>query len=115
MLNFYPDFTLVPGQRGDTAIRRLLATVPDQLVFRGRTQKSKTPAPTSPPSTPTTLEAHPAAITVPANVGQELLDVVEVTDPRCGVTAHRFRVQNIITEYDRTRGRYDQTIALGAP
>jgi hypothetical protein len=33
-----------------------------------------------------------AAITVPANVGQELLDVVEVSDPRCGIVSERYRV-----------------------
>jgi len=60
-------------------------------------------------------EAKPAVIIVPTNVGQELLDVVEVTDPRCGIVSQRYRVKNIITEYDRTRGRYEQTLALGAP
>ena len=60
-------------------------------------------------------EAKPAVIIVPTNVGQELLDVVEVTDPRCGIVSQRYRVKNIITEYDRTRGRYEQTLALGVP
>jgi len=34
--NFYPDFALDPGMPGDTAIRKLLSFVPDQLVFRGQ-------------------------------------------------------------------------------
>ena len=192
ILNFQPEFSLVPGQRGDTAIRRLLAMVPDMLVFRGQDAFVKNPLPAEascydygPDDHPiaagryagavTTsrtraigrhtvggveepvigdafdwdllqlfdylvvtydanlddpavaeqraesmlrslaLEARPATITVPTNVGQELLDVVEITDPRCGIVSDRRRVQNIATVYDRLKLRYDQTMTLGAP
>ncbi len=189
ILNFYPDFTLVPGQRGDTAIRRLLATVPDQLVFRGQDAFVKNPVSSESscydygpaahaiaagkyadavtasrtraigrdasddqviadafdwdlqelydqlvvaydPNLATyaealaraervlrtlSLEAKKTQIIVPTNVGQELLDVVEVTDPRCGITAEAYRVKNIMTEYDRSNGRYGQVLTLGAP
>jgi hypothetical protein len=57
----------------------------------------------------------PATIVVPANVGQELLDVVEVTDARCGISEEDYRVQGIRTLYDRRQGRYEQTLTLGAP
>jgi len=59
-------------------------------------------------------EAEPAVITVPTNVGQELLDVVEVTDERCGINQAKYRVLAIQTDYDRRQGHYDQTLTLGA-
>ena len=41
--SFYPDFAVNPGTGGDTAIRRLLAFVPDRLVFRGQEAFTKNP------------------------------------------------------------------------
>jgi hypothetical protein len=61
------------------------------------------------------LRAHPATITIPTNVGQELLDVVTVTDARCGIDQEKHRVQGIRTLYDRRKGQYDQALALEAP
>lgn len=61
------------------------------------------------------LEAKGDQITVPTNVGQELLDVITVTDKRCGISEENYRVQAIQTTYDRRQGRYDQTLTLGAP
>jgi len=60
-------------------------------------------------------QSTPATIVVPTNVGQELLDVVEVTDERCGVSAEKYRVQAIQTDYDRRQGIYTQRLALCAP
>jgi len=60
-------------------------------------------------------EATPATITTPTNVGQELLDVVELTDARCGIDQENHRVQTIQTDYDRRKGQYDQNLTLGAP
>jgi len=60
-------------------------------------------------------QSTPATIVVPTNVGQELLDVVEVTDERCGISQEKYRVQAIQTDYDRRKSRYDQTLTLGAP
>lgn len=56
-----------------------------------------------------------AVITVPINVGQEIYDVVTVTDARCGIDARRYRVLAIATEFDRRKGRYQQKLYLGAP
>jgi hypothetical protein len=61
------------------------------------------------------LEATPATITIPTNVGQELLDVVTVTDARCGISEEKYRVQAIQTNYDRHKSRYEQALTLGAP
>jgi hypothetical protein len=60
-------------------------------------------------------EAEPAVITIGTNVGQELLDVVEVTDERCGISQEKYRVQAIQTDYDRRKGQYDQQLTIGAP
>jgi len=56
-----------------------------------------------------------ATILVPANAGQEPLDVVEVADARCGVSQEKYRIQAIHTDYDRPRRRYDQRLIMGAP
>jgi hypothetical protein len=190
--NFYPDFTVNPGTRGDSAIRRLLSFVPDRLVFRGQEAFTKNPLASESscysygagvadhvilaglyrqavtlsrsralgrddsdnrileeaqdwdllqlaidileqdydPNLQTTAraqeradailriraqEANPAAITIPTNVGQELLDVVEVTDVRCGIDQEKYRVQAIHTDYDLRKGQYEQMLTLGAP
>jgi hypothetical protein len=60
-------------------------------------------------------QAAAASILVPANVGQELLDVVEVTYARCGLSAEPYRVQGIRTDYDRRKAVYEQRFILGAP
>jgi hypothetical protein len=54
-------------------------------------------------------------ITVPTNVGQELYDVVSVTDIRVPLGSKNYRVLAIQTDYDRRRGVYEQRLALGAP
>jgi len=187
--NFYPDFTVDPGTRGDSSIRKLLSFVPDQLVFRGQEAFTKNPLADESscysygtdhailsgkytdavtvsrvraigrdasdnrileeaqdwdllqlaidileqdydPNLQTAAraqeradailrtraqEANPAAITIPTNVGQELLDVVEVTDERCGISEEKYRVQAIQTDYDRFKGRYEQRLTIGAP
>jgi hypothetical protein len=54
-------------------------------------------------------------LVIPTNVGQEFLDVVEVTDERCGISEENYRVETIQTDYDRRQGIYEQTLTLGAP
>jgi len=63
----------------------------------------------------TSLRAERGNLVVPINVGQELLDVVTVTDARCGISGEKYRVQGIRTLYDRRQGRYEQALTLGAP
>jgi hypothetical protein len=60
-------------------------------------------------------EAQRGQIVVPTNCGQELLDVVEVTDERCGISEENYRVETIQTHYDRRRGIYTQRLMLCAP
>jgi hypothetical protein len=61
------------------------------------------------------LRAERGNLVVPTNVGQELLDVVEVTDARCGISGENYRVEGVRTLYDHRKGIYDQRLALGAP
>jgi hypothetical protein len=60
-------------------------------------------------------QGTPATIVVPTNCGQELLDVVDVTDERCGIDQEKYRVQSIRVDYDRRRGVYTQRLVLCAP
>ena len=46
MLTHRPAFTVHPGETGATAVRRLMATVPDLLLFRGREAWLRLPQPT---------------------------------------------------------------------
>jgi len=187
--NFYPDFAVNPGTRGDSAIRRLLSFVPDRLVFRGQEAFTKNPLASESscysygtdhaigsgkytdavtvsraraigrdeddnrivrdafdwdllqlaidileqdydPNLQTATRAQERAdailrqmslraergnLVIPTNVGQELLDVVEVTDERCGISGEKYRIQAIQTDYDRRKGIYTQCLALCAP
>jgi len=54
-------------------------------------------------------------LTVPPNCGQELYDLVTVTEPSLGLAAARRRVLSIRTGYDARRGLYRQRLGLGAP
>jgi hypothetical protein len=187
--NFYPDFTVNPGTRGDAAIRRLLSFVPDGLVFRSQEAFTKNPLASESscysygtdhailsgkytdsvtvsrsraigqdeddnrivqdafdwelirlgvdileqdydPNLSDEARAQERAdgilrknalgakgtqITIPTNVGKELLDVVTITDARCGISGEKYRVLAIQTDYDRRQGRYAQMLTLGAP
>jgi hypothetical protein len=61
------------------------------------------------------LQAQLGILTVPTNCGQELLDVIEVTDERCGISEEEYRVLAIQTDYDRRQGKYEQRLTIGAP
>ena len=59
-------------------------------------------------------EAVSGEITVPVNCGQELYDVVEITDPRAGLIAARRRVVGIALDYRRDGPpRYLLRLTLG--
>jgi len=61
------------------------------------------------------LRAERGNLVIPTNVGQELLDVVEVTDERCGISEENYRILAIQSTYDRRQGIYTQRLALCAP
>ena len=61
------------------------------------------------------IGATPATITTPPSLFAELLDVIEITDPRCGVDQDTYRILAIRADYQRRKHRYDQTLTLAAP
>jgi hypothetical protein len=52
-------------------------------------------------------------IVVPLNCGQEIYDVVEITDALAGLTAARRRVLSLGHIYNPTKGQYVLKIGLG--
>jgi len=61
------------------------------------------------------LRSQGGQITVPTNVGQELYDVITVTDKRCGISSKKYRVLDIETALSLRQWQYQQTLTLGAP
>ena len=53
-------------------------------------------------------------ILVPVNCGQQLLDVIEVTDERAGLAAQKKRIIGITLDYRPRLGEYTQRMRLGA-
>jgi len=54
-------------------------------------------------------------IIVPINCGQELYDVVTITDNRVGIVSKKYRILDIQADYDHRKAIYQQRLALGAP
>ena len=53
-------------------------------------------------------------VRVPLNCGEELYDVIEITDSRAGLTSAKRRVLGISVLYDTRKGLYEQKLYLGA-
>lgn len=54
------------------------------------------------------------SILVPVNCGQQLYDVIDITDIRAGLASAKRRVWGISLEYQPEKGRYEQRLSLGA-
>ncbi len=182
--NLYPAFTVHPGESGLTAVRRLLAFLPDVIFLRGEFAFLKEPLATESPAyaygtdhallrgryragavepnraqvfgdgvfaerldwpgveavydrlvqvhdlnltsvaqaedrgdavlRKAALAAADGEIAVPVNCGQELYDVIEVTDAGAGLSADRRRVLSIDLRYSTgPRPLYEQRLSLG--
>ncbi len=61
------------------------------------------------------LTKQRGVILIPPNCGQELFDVVELTDKGANQSAVKFRVMGIRFEYNPRQARYQQRLILGAP
>jgi hypothetical protein len=59
------------------------------------------------------IEASDGSILVPVNCGQQLYDVVDVTDIRAGLEAEKWRVLGMTLVYNPWRGEYRQRLKLG--
>jgi hypothetical protein len=60
------------------------------------------------------IEAQGGSILVPVNCGQQLYDVVNITDARAGLDAVKKRVLGIVLGYYPRRGEYRHRLQLGA-
>jgi hypothetical protein len=60
------------------------------------------------------IAAESGGILVPVNCGQQLYDVVAITDARAGLDAAKKRVLGIVLGYYPRRGEYRQRLILGA-
>ncbi len=60
------------------------------------------------------IESAGGVIRVPVNCGQQLYDVIDVTDSRAGLNAEKRRVLEVVLVYDTRRGEYEQRLSLGA-
>jgi hypothetical protein len=60
------------------------------------------------------IEATDGIIIIPVNCGQQLYDVIDVTDARAGLDAVKKRVMGMALVYQPQRGEYFQRLELGA-
>ncbi len=59
------------------------------------------------------IESGSGTIVVPVNCGQQVYDVIEVTDTRSGLVAAKRRVLGITLLFRADKGQYQQRLALG--
>jgi hypothetical protein len=59
------------------------------------------------------IESLDGYIVVPLNCGQEIYDVIDITDARAGLTAAKRRVLSLHHLYDTQKGLYTLKIGLG--
>ena len=60
------------------------------------------------------IESVSGVIQVPVNCGQQLYDVIDVTDSRAGLSEEKKRVLGIVLVYEAHRGEYEARLLLGA-
>jgi hypothetical protein len=59
------------------------------------------------------IKAVSGAIVTPVNCGQQLYDVIDITDVKAGLNAAKRRVLGLVLVYQPRRGEYSQRILLG--
>ena len=60
------------------------------------------------------IESASGFIRTPVNCGQQLYDVIDITDSRAGLSAEKKRVLGLTLVYNPRRGKYDERLLLGA-
>jgi len=62
----------------------------------------------------TEIASADGSIRIPVNCGQQLYDVVDITDSRAGLDARKKRLVGLVMSYNPGRGEYQQHLLLGA-
>jgi len=60
------------------------------------------------------IESGSGTLRIPVNCGQQLYDVIDITDSRAGLSAEKKRVLGLILIYNPQQGEYEQRLSLGA-
>jgi len=60
------------------------------------------------------IESAGGTIRIPVNCGQQLYDVIEITDQRAGLSGEKQRVLELVLVYNPHRGEYEERLSLGA-
>jgi hypothetical protein len=60
------------------------------------------------------IESAGGNILVPVNCGQQLYDVIDITDSRAGLSAEKKRVLGLTLTYQPAKGEYQHRLTLGA-
>ena len=60
------------------------------------------------------IESAGGVITIPVNCGQQLYDVIDITNSRAGIDAEKKRVLGLLLVYHPQRGEYRQRLQLGS-
>jgi len=59
------------------------------------------------------IESASGIIRIPVNCGQQLYDVIDITDSRAGLSAEKKRVLGLTLAYNPRRGEYEERLSLG--
>ncbi len=59
------------------------------------------------------IESAGGTIRIPVNCGQQLYDVIDITDSRAGLSADKKRVLRLTLVYHPRRGEYEERLSLG--
>jgi len=59
------------------------------------------------------IESGGGIIRIPVNCGQQLYDVIDITDSRVGLDAEKKRVLGLVLTYDPHRSEYEERLSLG--
>jgi len=60
------------------------------------------------------IESASGGIRIPVNCGQQLYDVIDITDSRAGLNAEKKRVLGLTLILNPRRGEYEERLSLGA-
>jgi len=60
------------------------------------------------------IESAGGAIQIPVNCGQQLYDIIDITDSRGGLSEEKKRVLGIVLTYGPRHGEYEERLSLGA-